>query len=173
MRNRKGGFTLIELMVTLLIIGLTFGLAIPGFQGMMARNRITTETNNLVAALQLARSEASTRGGTVSIQAINGSTANDDFGSGFCVIADNPGNCTGAIRTFANIAAGTRIDSSENVTSIQFDSMGALANTGSATRALDICVDGYPGRRVLINLIGRGKIHRARTPANATTDPSC
>lgn len=162
---------MIEVLITLLILGLTFGLAVPGFQGIMARNRITTETNNLVTAFQMARSEAGALGGTVTVLATDGTTTNDEFGPGYCVSSADPPTCTGAIRTFA-VSEGTRVDSVQDVTSIQFDSIGALANTSSNTRAFDVCVDGYNGRRVIVNLIGRTKIHRTTDPV-AANQPAC
>lgn len=52
------GFSLIELMVVVAIIGITLGIAAPSFQSLIASNRLTTSANNLVSALQLAKSEA-------------------------------------------------------------------------------------------------------------------
>lgn len=52
------GFTLIELLIVLSIIGITLGIAVPSFQSLIASNRLTTSANNLISALQLAKSEA-------------------------------------------------------------------------------------------------------------------
>lgn len=54
----QDGFTLIELMTTVVIVALILTLGVPGFQEMVARNRVTTKTNSLVAALVTARNEA-------------------------------------------------------------------------------------------------------------------
>lgn len=58
MNNKTLGFTLIELMIVLSIVGITLGIAVPSFQALIASNRLTTSANNLVSALQLAKSEA-------------------------------------------------------------------------------------------------------------------
>lgn len=52
------GFTLLELMVTLAIVAILATMAIPSFTESIIRNRLTTYNNELVAALNLARSEA-------------------------------------------------------------------------------------------------------------------
>jgi type IV fimbrial biogenesis protein FimT len=52
------GFTLAELMVTLAILAILSALAAPSFQDMIARNRLSVSSNELLVALQTARSEA-------------------------------------------------------------------------------------------------------------------
>ncbi|HDP89757.1 MAG TPA: prepilin-type N-terminal cleavage/methylation domain-containing protein [Thioalkalivibrio sp.] len=56
-RNNRG-LTLPELAITLVVAGILLGVAVPGFQDLVARSRLTTTTNLLVASLHLARSEA-------------------------------------------------------------------------------------------------------------------
>lgn len=56
------GFTLIELMVTISIAAILLGVAIPSFTSTITSNRLTTNANELVTALNLARSEAIKRG---------------------------------------------------------------------------------------------------------------
>ena len=56
------GVTLIELMITLSVAAILLSLAIPSFQQIAATNRVAGLTNELTAALNLARSEAIKRG---------------------------------------------------------------------------------------------------------------
>lgn len=61
------GFTLLELMVTMSIVMLLILIAAPSFLDLTQRNRVATETNNLVGTLSLARSEAVTQGVSTSV----------------------------------------------------------------------------------------------------------
>lgn len=61
------GVTLIELVVTVAVAAVLLTVAIPSFQSMTAKNRVAGLTNELGAALQLARSEAVKRGKTVTV----------------------------------------------------------------------------------------------------------
>ena len=58
----NSGFTLMELMVTIAIAAILVGIAIPSFTSIITSNRLTTSANELVTALNLARSEAVKRG---------------------------------------------------------------------------------------------------------------
>lgn len=58
--NAKG-FTLMEAMIVLVIIGIAAALAAPNMSGWMQRRQLNTETRRLASNLQLAKSEAVTR----------------------------------------------------------------------------------------------------------------
>jgi type IV fimbrial biogenesis protein FimT len=59
------GFTLIELMVTLLVLAILASVGIPAFQRLVAENRVSSQANATQGALQFARSEALKRRGDV------------------------------------------------------------------------------------------------------------
>ena len=59
MKNRhQNGFTLYELLITLLIVGVILSLGIPNLSEFSANSRLTGAANDLHASFQLARSEA-------------------------------------------------------------------------------------------------------------------
>ncbi len=59
------GFTLIEMMLTVLLLAVVFAIGIPGFQNSARNARMTSSVNELITAMQLARSEAVKRRGPV------------------------------------------------------------------------------------------------------------
>ena len=60
MKNVRG-FTLIELMITLAVAAILITAALPSFNEFIKNNRLTTQANNFIATLNLARSEAPAR----------------------------------------------------------------------------------------------------------------
>jgi len=66
MRHGRG-FTLVELMVTIVVFSILMTVGLPASVELVRNNRITTQTNELVTALNLARSEAVKRGARVQV----------------------------------------------------------------------------------------------------------
>lgn len=66
-RLKQAGFTLVELVITITIFTILLALAIPSFQGLIASTRVSTSTNDFLAALAQARSEAIRRGQRVTL----------------------------------------------------------------------------------------------------------
>lgn len=64
---RSGGFTLVELVITLLVVAVLALIALPSFDGTFRQSRMTAAANNLVAALSAARSESVMRARRVSV----------------------------------------------------------------------------------------------------------
>lgn len=96
-----GGFTTIELMVSLAIMGVLAAVAVPSFTPLIEKWRVRQATEYLQSSLYYARSEAIKRGGRVVIQKIpnntNGCTTastNKDWDCGWIVCADTNDNGT-------------------------------------------------------------------------------
>jgi type IV fimbrial biogenesis protein FimT len=94
-RRSRGarGFTLVELMVTLLVLAILLGLAVPSFRDASLSSRLTGYANDLVASVQIARSEAIKRNATVTLCAsTNGSSCAEDVGweVGWIILAPRP-----------------------------------------------------------------------------------
>ena len=68
------GLTLVEVMITLTIAAILLTWAVPSLQDFIVRNRMSTEVNNLVATLYVARSESVKR-----LEKVKVCPANSDF----------------------------------------------------------------------------------------------
>ncbi len=84
------GFTLVELLVTISIAAILLALAIPSFTETIANNRLSSNANELVTALNFARSEAVKRGLQVTI--LHKGSTNQQWEEGWDIFVDNDGN---------------------------------------------------------------------------------
>jgi prepilin-type N-terminal cleavage/methylation domain-containing protein len=83
--RRAHGFTLLELMIAVIIAALLVGLALPSFRELTIRNTSSELSNQLVLAIQTARSEAVRRGTWVEVVSVSGT---NNWSSGWSVVAD-------------------------------------------------------------------------------------
>ena len=95
MRPQRG-FTLLELLVVISVLAILVGIGVPGLRELLLNNRQAGAVNELVAALQLARSEAITRNvaapAVVSVCASsNGTACTGAWSDGWLVFIDNDG----------------------------------------------------------------------------------
>lgn len=109
---KSAGFTLIELLMVVAIAGIILSVGIPSFQSMITNNRLTTQANSMVGALNIARSEAIKRNQLLVVRK-TGSKWKD----GWQVFVDANSNQTfdagdKVIQTYSSITPGFFINSS-------------------------------------------------------------
>jgi type IV fimbrial biogenesis protein FimT len=94
--TKQAGFTLVELMVVIAIVGIGLTVALPDLGVFMRRNQISSGTNDLLTAVSLARTEAVKRSvPTVvcaSADGINCAAATANWSVGYIVFADVNGD---------------------------------------------------------------------------------
>jgi type IV fimbrial biogenesis protein FimT len=73
----NGGFTLVELMITVVIVAILLAIAGPSFVELLERNRMQTSASNVYTSLMLARSEALKRNQSVQVCSSTSGTACD------------------------------------------------------------------------------------------------
>jgi type IV fimbrial biogenesis protein FimT len=67
MQRNGRGFTLIEMIVTVTVLAILAGLAAPSFSDFMRRNQVSSQSNEFLGALRLARATAISESRFVSI----------------------------------------------------------------------------------------------------------
>jgi type IV fimbrial biogenesis protein FimT len=72
---RSAGFTLLEIMITIGIAGILLAIAVPSFRSLTYSNRIIAQATDMVGAMNIARSEAIKRNGTISFCRVSTATA--------------------------------------------------------------------------------------------------
>jgi len=164
------GFTLIELMITVAIVGIVASLGVPSFQEMLHQNRASSLANELATSLNLARSEAIKRGTRVSVcksaniteSSPTCSTATTtNWQNGWLIFVDK-----GTSGTFDN-SSDTRLKVGQPSNSnaviiadptftnyISYLSSGISRGSGLPNGSLDICVGGVQ-RSIIISSTGR------------------
>ncbi|WP_018952232.1 GspH/FimT family pseudopilin [Thioalkalivibrio sp. AKL12] len=80
--TRSHGFTLIELMITIAVAAILMAIAVPNFMNLRISNGLTTQANELITAVNIARSEAIKRNRSVRFCRTTSSTATQCAGAG-------------------------------------------------------------------------------------------
>lgn len=84
-RNRQRGVSLVESMLALSIAAVLGSASVPAMNGALERQRLGATTNDFVASLNLARSEAVRRGSPVALTPADSA----NWSSGWVVFADD------------------------------------------------------------------------------------
>lgn len=141
--HKLQGFTLIELIVTLVIAAILLALAAPNMRTFVSDQRLSTQTNELVADLNFARSEAVTRSVRITVCKSNDVTTCDTntgtaWTMGRIIFVDADGN-------------GQRA-TTEELLRVR-ESLAAAAETGNR-----ILGDASAGQPIRVSYLGNGSV---------------
>lgn len=163
--NRQRGFSLVELMVVILIMGILMGIAGPAFVDFVRRSQSMGFLNEFVSDVNMARSEAlrkRTRVVICSRQTDSSCGSATDWATGYLIFvdADSDGvfdagellvkavQSPGSSLTFSVIATAT----TNAVASLTFRPSGGVPTASLAT----VCAQsGVPGKRVSVTITGQ------------------
>lgn len=147
LRRREKGFTLLELLVAIAILAIVASIAVPGFTEVVRQNRATTLANDMVSALNLARSEAVKRNARVSV-----SPSGELLSSGWQVVTEDK-------QVLRRWSGREGAELSANVTRVTYNARGRAV--GNAGITIDIAFQGAQ-RCVRVSLSGSARVAAER-----------
>lgn len=167
------GFTLVELMVTIALASILLAIAVPSFNQMIVSGRLTAQSNDMLAAINLARSEAIKRNASVTLcraaaNATTCATTADVWQNWIVRTATGTVVREGAINTFN----GTLVMRSTLVTDRVIFGPDGLARTGTgmvADHTIRVCSTGMRDRNVREVVLGAG----SRMSTRITNTAAC
>jgi type IV fimbrial biogenesis protein FimT len=142
---------MIELMIVITLVGVLLALAVPNYRDFVRRNRLATQSNAFIAAVQYARAEAIRRNRNVSLNATDPSDNANEWGKGWGVVDTLATPST--LREAPTLPGSLTLDSSvNNVSVITFNSSGLLQ---AGDDIFLLCDPEKSGRRIAITAVGQ------------------
>ncbi|WP_379653625.1 GspH/FimT family pseudopilin [Pseudoxanthomonas sp. UC19_8] len=161
-RSQTRGFTLLELMVTVAVMAILAAIAFPSFQNTIRSTRVATASNQVLAAIALARTEAIKSRAAGLCPSANATSCSGNWSDGWLVWQDldRNGNLDGTepIVSYSSKPSGITVTGGE-ANQINFDARGRATGRDSSNTALtggtvltissDPCPSGQRLRNVL------------------------
>ena len=185
------GFTLIELLVAVAVLAVLLAVGVPSFQSLLASNRLSSQTNDMISALAQARSEAIRRGARVTLcKSSDGTscTTTGDWEQGWMIFVDTTRSGTTAqvdtgetiIAVHQSTAAGTVLKGSSAVSSyVSYAADGRVKLMSGADQSgtLRVCsatsalTNANRAREIAITKVGRITSSTPSTVPNTCPSP--
>jgi type IV fimbrial biogenesis protein FimT len=193
----SAGFTLIELMIGLTVLGIVLMIGLPSLATWIQNTQIRTAAEGMQSGLQLARAEALRRNTTVRFQLVDTLTSAcvpSATGSNWVVsLADATGACDAAPSDTAAPQIIQKKDGAEGApnavvtatggSSVTFNGIGRVVNAGPITRvditntrggACKTAVADEPMRCLRVTVSSAGQVRMCDPAVTDVTDPrSC
>ncbi len=160
-KQAQSGFTLVELMITIAILAILFGVAIPSFSDFLTRSNLRSYSIDFQADVKFASEQARMQGESVIVSTLDGSV---NWKNGYQVWvdenADNTAQDTEVLRHRDSMKAGVKVSLNGNdMARVRFNRNGTVLNG-----AHKITVSAYPANTSIpdkkINLLASGMMNQ-------------
>lgn len=123
----RGGFTLVEIMITIAILGILVVIAVSDFKGLNEKYRVEAETKQLYADLMDARGRAMQRNRVFHAQiTVNGYNTFEDTDP----VPDGDANLTGSDTPVTSVSVDHAITTTAGLSDFRFNRNGIASVTG-------------------------------------------
>ncbi|WP_448679201.1 GspH/FimT family pseudopilin [Pseudomonas nicosulfuronedens] len=144
--QRENGFTLIEAMVTIALLAILLGIAVPSFDLLINRNRAQSTGKELVALLQYARAQAQIGHQPVRVTP----QADGDWTSELIVSRLRGGDLAGhreiELRRVRLVDSGNVSITHDATAPLEFDGNGIAIGSGGFPRVFTLTAGRYSGK---------------------------
>jgi len=140
------GFSLIEMLVVIGIIGIVAAIAIPNFASWRERQAVNSAANSLLSHMKQARAVAMAENRSVKITFAGDNYTYDADTAGNC------GLCKPQIVPFSDFSSNLKITKSDQALVAETQTFSSRGTTGNNT--IYFCSNGFTNR-IVVNIIGR------------------
>lgn len=162
LKHTHNGFTVIELMITLLVAAILAAIAAPSFSDIIKNNRLTTQINELQASLGITRSEAITRNVSITMcRSSNGTGCSGNWQNGWIAFIDSnfDGNVGGeeVLRVHGRLSVNNTLAFTQATNRVTYAPDGVV-RSGPGT--FKLCDDrgANSAKAVIVNITGRPRL---------------
>lgn len=174
----SAGFTLTELLITLAVVVILTIVAVPSFKTLIYSSRLTSTSNDMVAALNLARLEAVKSNATVQLCSDSAAANTTDTLGTACTTQAGavylwPSSSSSAVQVLARVGGIVApLQLSGSVAALRFNGQGLAQQVGTTTlfgsTVADICTAAIStGNHRVVAMVGGSII------TTSTTTGSC
>ncbi len=152
--DKKRGFSLIELMVTLAVAAILLAVAVPNMRSFIQNNKAAATSNQLLSALNFARSKAVHFGRGMTLCSSTDATtcsASTNWATGW-VMLDSSNN---VVQIWPALTGTSTLTSTQ--TSVTYNGLGGVSAATTFTLVIPGCT-GNLGRTVKLTATGRSEV---------------
>ncbi|MCH4811673.1 GspH/FimT family pseudopilin [Vreelandella neptunia] len=162
----EGGFTLLELLITLLLVGIIAAWGLPNFQALGQRTAQTSEINRFQSAFSLARNTAISQRRQLTLCPADEDrkACTDDWGGELMIVQGDKTDSIVAEDVLRIVPAqqGTTVSYSRGWSRIRYSSLGYTSGyNGSFAICSSSGGEGVQGRKLVLSQLGRLRVDEA------------